>query len=290
MLNLTMFSLLALSQISCEKSEIEVKPQVTNQPNETKPPVSVGVWQNVFEDQFSDNLSKWELTNRPDYNSKSCMYSSSNPKIVSHDNKSCLELSASGTITFISGHVKSNYSFTPGKNEEYNVSASIKLSALDGSTPKNFADTYGAWPAFWTVNEPVWPTKGEIDIMEGYSFGGSARFASNLFYGTVVGDPLLGNSAEKKYANTEGWHTYQLNWKNLAGVVTLEVYLDAVKVATYTNSINSNLKLENFIGHNIILNLNVASDSGIFDNSKINLFTKTYMYVDWVKVEKRTIQ
>ncbi len=288
--SLILCSFLVVSQISCNKSDDSVERQVVDVPENVNPPVPTGTWQKVFEDEFAENLSKWELTNRSDYNSKKCFYSSSNPKITSHDSKSCLELSASGIGTFTSGHVKSIYSFTPAKNEEYSLSASIKLLALDGSTSKNFTDTYGAWPAFWTVNEPVWPTKGEINIMEAYSYGGSAVFASNLFYGTVVGSSLLGRTAEREFKNTEGWHTYKLNWKNIGGSVTIETYLDDVKIASYTNSINVNLKLEDFNTHNIIFNLNVGSDSAIFDSTKINLFSKTYMYVDWVKVEKRTIQ
>ncbi len=287
--NLIALSLLIVSQTSCEKSEIDVDSQTTNESGSANLSEKIGPWQLVLDDQFTTNLNNWNLTNRADYNSAKCFYSSSNPKIASLDSKSCLELSASGTTTFTSGHVKSKIAFSPGTNEEYSVQASIKMLAKSGTTFKGFAETYGAWPAFWTVNETAWPTKGEIDIMEAYSFGGTANYASNLFYGTATGANLLGSTAEKKYTNTEGWHTYKQSWKNLAGVVTVEIFLDGVKVSTYTNSINANLKLQNFNSHSVIFNLNVSSDTGIFDTTKINLFTKTYMYVDWVKIEKRTL-
>jgi hypothetical protein len=187
--------------------------------------------------------------------------------------------------------LKSNFTFKPAVNQEYHVSASIKLIAMSGSTYEGFSSTYGAWPAFWTVQETNWPVNGEIDIMEGYSFSGSTRFTSNLFYGTSAGNNLLGNSCTKQYTVSEGWHVYDQYWQNVNGAVTLTIKLDGATVSTYTNSINGNLKLQNFGPHNIMLNLNVGSNSnvGIFNNSLINLFSKTMMWVDYVTVDKRSL-
>ncbi len=290
LLKLITLSLVIISQTSCEKDEVDSQ-TINDEKAETLQ--RIGPWVETFVDGFDSGANigtNWEKTNRTDYNSSLCSYSSSNPKIASLDSRSCLELSASKTgSNYTSGHVKSFYSFQPGNNEEYRLRAYIKFLAKSGSTYKGFGETYGAWPAFWTTNESVWPTKGEIDILEAYSFAGPTRYASNLFYGTESLKNLLGNTAEKQYTNTEGWHTYQLRWKKKSGVATVEIYLDGNRVSSYDNSVNGNLKLENFDKHNVIFNLNVGSNTGIFDNSRINLFSNTYMYVDWVKVEKRTI-
>ena len=162
---------------------------------------------------------------------------------------------------------------------------------MNGSTYMDFTQTYGAWPAFWTVQETNWPTEGEIDIMEGYSYGNSANYASNLFYGTSTGNNQLGNTCQKPYAVTSGWHMYDEYWANNNGVVTVTIQLDGNTVSTYTNSINGNLKLQNFGPHNIILNLCVGSNSnlGIFNNNSINLYSKTMMWVDYVTVDKCTL-
>lgn len=259
----------------------------------TTPTVKDTAWARVFTDEFSTTASwtNWSRTQRFDYNSSLCSYLSSNAEIEIHDDLSCLVLTAvkNGGI-WNSGHVKSNYSFKPAKNTEYRTAAYIKLIALEGETYKGFAETYGLWPAFWTVQETSWPVNGEIDIMEGYSFAGTTRFASNLFYGTTANVNLLGTSCEKTYDVAEGWHLYEQYWKNVNGTVTITIKIDGVAVSTYTNSSNSKLALQNFGPHTIMLNLNVGCTTwAAFDNNLINVFTKSMMWVDYVTVDKRNI-
>jgi hypothetical protein len=255
----------------------------------------LGPWQRVLTDNFSNSgsLGAWQVTSRADYNSSICNYVPGAVSFGTEDGRGVMRLTATkiSATNYQSGHVKSNYSFKPAANEEYRVSASIKLIALNGSSYVGFASTYGAWPAFWTVQETSWPTKGEIDILEGYSYGGTTKFASNLFYGTTANQNQVGNSCESTWGNSEGWHMYDEYWKNVNGAVTVTIQLDGVTKATYTNARNSNLRLENFGPHNIIFNLAIGSNSnlGIFNNANINLYSKTMMWVDYVTVDKRTL-
>lgn len=284
-------SIVLFSQCSNDESP-EIIPTITTP---TEPPiVTDSIWTRVFTDEFSSgaSLNNWARTERYDYNSSLCSYVPANSTVATYENKSCLVLTAvkSGSI-WKSGHVKSNFSFKPTNNTEYKTSAYIKLIALNGSTYTNFANTYGLWPAFWTVQETNWPVNGEMDIMEGYSFAGTTKFASNLFYGTAANSNLLGTTCEKAYTLTEGWHLYEQYWKNENGVVTITIKVDDIEVASYSNASNTNLKLQNFGPHNIILNLNVGCTSwNAFNNNSINVFTKTMMWVDYVTVNKRTLK
>ena len=260
---------------------------------ETQP--VTGPWVRQLTDNFdgSGSLNNWQVTQRADYNSSICNYVSSAVSFGSEDSRTVMRLTATkiNSTNYQSGHVKSYYSFKPANNEEFRVSASIKLVAMNGSSYTGFASTYGAWPAFWTVQETAWPTKGEIDVLEGYSFGGSANFTSNTFYGTASGTNLLSNTCQRSWSNSEGWHMYDEYWKNVNGAVTVTVQLDGVTKATYTNASNGNLRLENFGPHNIILNVAIGSNSNlnIFNNNNINLYSKTMMWVDYVTVDKRTL-
>lgn len=281
---------------ACENEEVILEEASNDLENIEEINGKAGPWSRQFTDNFNTNgnLNKWERThNRADYNSSRCTYRNWNAEIASLDGRSCLRLQAyeSGNDSYESGHVKSNFDFHPERNEEYRLTARIKLIAKQGNNYKGFAETYGAWPAFWTVNERsnTWPTRGEIDIMEGYSFGNSARFASNLFYGENYLQNQLGTNAERGYNLGEGWHTYQQRWINRNGWVTVQIYVDGNRVASYNNNVDNDLELENFKDHNIIFNLNVGSDTGIFNNSRIDIFWNTYMYVDYVRLDKRSI-
>ncbi|MET4084035.1 hypothetical protein ABIB40_004009 [Pedobacter sp. UYP30] len=284
---IAMYAVVIIS-LSCKKSE-----NITKEETKVESPNTASKeWSRVFADDFSVNLNNWEKANRADYNSSRCIYDPNIPIIGNYDSKDVLVLTATADgSNYKSGLVKSNFSFKPTKNEEYRTSASIKLVALDGTTFKDFTQTYGAWPAFWTAQENKWPLQGEIDVVEAYSFGNYAKYASNLFYGSSAIKNQLGNTAEKKYEVSSGWHVYDEYWKNENGNVTVTIQLDGVTVSTYSNELNTNLKLQNFGAHNIIFNLNVGSNNsiGIFNNKLINLFSKTMMWVDYVTVDKRVL-
>jgi hypothetical protein len=263
---------------------------------------AVGSWQTVFSDYFNStgNLNKWNREQRKDNNSNICNYKTSNPQIMNKDNKSVLVITAKSVRTeYESGFLSSYFTFTPAVNEEYSTTANIKLIARDSANYRGFNETFGAWPAFWTAQGNLWPTKGEIDILEAYSMQGpSTSFKSNLFYGANVGVPELGNTCEKDFgAISEGWHKYEQIWKNQNGWVTVTIKLDGVTKHSYNNSINGNLKLQNFNNHTVNLNLNIFHtpsnnwDYHIFgtDKSKIKLFSETMMWIDDVVVKKRTI-
>ena len=152
----------------------------------------------------------------------------------------------------------------------------------------DFAETYGAWPAFWTVQGNRWPTYGEIDIVEGYTFGPeNPRYACNLIYGK--GRNVLGTTCERPYDVNEGWHVYDEYWANNNGDVSVTIVFDGDTIETYTNDANPKLKLENFGPHTIMLNLNIGDNYGIFDKKQINVFDQTMMLVDYVTVDKRNL-
>lgn len=280
--------------ISCDKDEAVLEESNTDFTSIT----SKAPWTNILIDEFNPGSNidaRWERTERLDYNSNLCMYRPWNISIQNLDNKSCLRLRSykvSGQNLWESGHVKSWTSFEPGNNEQVHVQVSAKIIAWQNGNPRGFAETYGVWPAVWTVQETAWPTQGEIDMMEAYSYGyyGGEKYASNLFYGYNEDESLLGQNAVRHYDNIgEGWHTYDMYWTNVKGNVYVDVLVDGTAVANYHNGIDPDLQLQNFGPHNVILNLNIGSKDGIFNNNAINVFWNTDMYVDFVRVKKTSI-
>ncbi|MBL3655845.1 glycoside hydrolase family 16 protein [Fulvivirga sediminis] len=295
--NLNPLVLLTLVLVmSCNKDEIAVKNIAVEQKPNLRMMTEAKSWTNILIDNFDpgSNLdANWQRTERLDYNSNLCMYRPWNASIANLDNKSCLRLrSYKKDNRWESAHVKSRVNFKPNYNEQVHVQVSAKVVAVENSTFKGFAETYGVWPAIWTVQENAWPVQGEIDIMEAYSYGyyGGEKYASNLFYGYNAGQSLLDQNAVRHYDYIgEGWHTYDMYWSNVNGSVYVDILVDGNQVANYHNGIDPDLRLENFGPHNVILNLNIGSNTGIFNNNAINVFWNTDMYVDYVRVQKTSI-
>lgn len=279
---------------SCTKQNLSETAYV--EPVNTVGTNAVGPWNTVFWDDFT-NTNQWTKANRKDYNSSYCTYASSAVTNGSVDGFSALIIKATKTATnaWQSGHVKSSFAFSPATNEEYHTTAKIKLLCYNGTTPVAYNTGYGCWPAFWHVNETNWPTNGEVDILEAFQFYNSTYSQSNVFYGTTKDNNQLSNTCERRYTSngypgytTSGWHTYDSYWANTNGVEKVTIKIDGVTITTYTNSIPY-LNLNNFNNHSLILNVAVGDTKTYIDESQINVRTSTQMWVDYVKVEKRTL-
>jgi hypothetical protein len=80
------------------------------------------------------------------------------------------------------------------------------------------------WPAFWAAGQPVWPTNGEIDVMEGFASSVGAHF---IYSGGNPGITVPGNWT--------GWHTYAAEWEP----DKITYYYDGVNVGQITTGITA---------------------------------------------------
>lgn len=166
----------------------------------------------------------------------------------------------------------SKYSFLYGR-----IEARIKMPSAEGT-----------WPAFWTMgNTGVWPTCGEVDIVE-YGAGKSpTTIMSNLIYKWMDGSTLStwNMTFKNGVTPTDGYHNYALEWD----ANSMKWYYDNALFAS-VNITPANLNA--YAGtnpfsqpHYPILNLAMGGSGGggIADD-----FTRDEMLVDYVRVSKLT--
>lgn len=274
-------------------------------------PTQRAAWRNVWTHNFN-SLHNFNKTTRFDYNSDICRYERNQVSIVGiGGSNKAVRIKAQWTGSrYKSGHIKSSNTqkYRPNNNQEYRFIAKIKLKGKNyKNQTRNFHYSSGAWPAFWTVDENKWPTKGEIDIMEGYSYGGNSskdKFASNIFYGRNEGSPSTRNTVNYYSGSVgNGYNTYEMRWGKKNNVETVKIYVNGSLKKTYRNSNSTGLNLNKFTRHNTIFNLNVGSNDGIFgnNNSRVTIGKKNanragsndikevIMWVDYFKIQRRSI-
>jgi beta-glucanase (GH16 family) len=287
---LGIFCLLVVSATGCEKS-------TSDQSADLNPPSKeVGfefneqelIDQNfvkVFEDDFSSiDQSKWTVWNGGAYNSELQLYRGQSLSIddgilvikskrESANGNTLPESGVTKHFDFTSGRIDSKFTFSASNtNPKVRFVARIQLPAGTGM-----------WPAFWT-NGDQWPTKGEIDIMEGV--GDAFSYQTDYFYGTKPGEFLNVDSLTMKTIPSQvnlstEFHIYEVIWEKNK----LTYLLDGVVVDTKTSTGPGGEYIPSFFGkdHHVTLNLAVGGEMFGKDLDPDEIQPGT-MYVDWLKI------
>ncbi len=235
----------------------------------------------VFVDEFEtfDSSSWTKETHEAGWvNQELQSYHPSFVRVGKDGDKSVLIISAerkNGKI--ISGRVnsKGKKSFKYGR-----VEASIKLPATAN----------GLWPAFWFMgdNDKLWPSCGEIDLMEMGDADGIASGETERRVNTAIhfGEDQASHHQEYYAASVSDslqdgeYHTYAMDWSQ----EEIKVSIDGVHFKSFDISANPYFH-DNFY---VLFNLAVGGAfTGITEMAgitAINEGEKVSMYVDWIKI------
>jgi beta-glucanase (GH16 family) len=289
------FVLLAISSIvtSCQREEskpaLETGETLSARPPQTPPAITHGIcdhdlvestlsgWTKIFEDNFSADLSNWNIWEGGAYNNELQMYQHENLQIA-NDNLviNAVKETVTGpttpsdatakTFNYTSGRIESKTNFSASPNSpKVRMSARIKLSS-----------GYGMWPAFWSYGDP-WPTQGEIDILEARGQE-DKKYQTNYFYGKTANRNLVRGA--EGFVTTDVslqtcYHVYEMVWSQNS----LQFYFDGQLVKTNTGGYVPNL-----FGKQERITLNLAVGGNFFSNFDPSQIQTGSMYVDWVKV------
>lgn len=286
-LSLLFFAFIAFQLIGCEKdSSTQQEPIVEEEEFDLDENLLIAQgYTKVFGDDFSSDFSLWNVWTGGAYNNELQYYQQANMELANgilkiHAKKQTVvgnTLPGSGdnsTFGYTSGRIESKFEVAPTPSaKKVRMSARIRLP-----------EGYGMWPAFWSYGNP-WPTKGEIDILEGTG-PDMTKYITNYFYGPTAGTAVTNDAFTVDVVSagvdlSKAFHVYELIWSQNS----LIFLLDGRQVATKIASEEGNGYIPMLFGkpQNVILNLAVGG--GIFgpsfDATKVETGT---MQVDWVKV------
>jgi beta-glucanase (GH16 family) len=234
-------------------------------------------WTKVFDEDFSTDLSKWNVWYGGAYNNELQLYQAANLTL----NSGILSIAAkkeskSGPVTPGSSTTKT-FGFTSGRIESKTLfSANTSIPKVRFSARIKLPSGNGMWPAFWTYGDP-WPTQGEIDILEAKGQE-PTKFYTNYFYGTTAGTNLVSNSTSTITSSTSlqtCWHVYEMVWS----ATKLEFYLDGKLIETKTGTY-----IPSIFGKQEKITLNLAVGGNFFTGLVTSKIVTGTMLFDWVRV------
>ncbi|MFS4491298.1 family 16 glycosylhydrolase [Maribacter sp. 2308TA10-17] len=244
-------------------------------------------WELVWEDNFNEGLSDWNVWEGGAFNEELQLYREDNLYV----DKGYLFIeqlremasgatnpfdTANKSFNFTSGRIETKELYNPSLQGTLRIAARIKLPAGEG-----------LWPAFWSYGDP-WPTQGEIDIVE-FRGGKTNELVTNFFYGTQANTPLT-NSSITTYTHDAGidltteFHVFDMVWSQNSLVVSL----DGVEIRTFTT--DEFQYIDDLFNKNEKVVLNLAVGGAFFNGMNLNaaeIPDKSYLIVDWVKIYKQ---
>lgn len=291
--NLAVGAIMFAVFLSCNKQTLTTPQLLSNagKPVPTTPPPSPTIcdynfdetallnsgWTKTFEDDFSTDLSKWNVWTGGAYNNELQHYQAPNLQLV---NGSLVITAKKETVTgqtTQSDATQKTFNYTSGRIEcKTAVSANATTPKVRMVARIKLAAGYGMWPAFWSYGDP-WPTQGEIDFVEARGQE-PTKYQTNYFYGKTANRNLV--RGQEGYITADAnltacYHVYEMEWAQNS----LTSYLDGKVVETKSGGY-----IPSLFGKNERITLNLAVGGDFFTNLdplKINPGT---MYVDYVKV------
>lgn len=301
---LAILLLLPFMQSSCSSDETFSNPPPTK-PSE---PENTGDYELVWEENFEGtklNTNIWnvELVKNP-ANNEYQEYKAENISLGQEptSKKNCLIITAkketSGSRFYTSGRLNTmkKAAFKYGR-----IDASIKLPKTGN----------GLWPAFWMKGNDndvaVWPSCGEIDIMEMGHVDGISKKVADRYHGAAChwgpSNALLKSVGKKSTLNyslqDDKFHLYTLIWDDQFIRVYVDLDQNPKQQPLFEfNHKNNENQASKFFNKEfyILLNLAVGGDyTGIKGNDNIDKITalnaannyEAKMYVDFIKVYQR---
>lgn len=237
-------------------------------------------WKKAFEENFSADLSQWNIWQGGAFNNELQLYQASNLALVDGS----LVITAKNEPAAVTGPTSpfdskpKSFQYTSGRIEcKTNVSANTETPKVRMVARIKLPAGYGMWGAYWSYGDP-WPTQGEIDMVEARGQE-PAKYQTNYFYGRARNKNLVRNA--EGYITTNGdltacYHVYEMIWEKN----TLTSYLDGVPVEQKSGGY-----IPNLFGKTERITLNLAVGGDFFPNlDPARIVSEGRMYLDYVKV------
>lgn len=234
-------------------------------------------WTKVFEDNFTTDLSKWDIWTGGAFNNELQYYQAANLQIVDGALAIIVKKETATGATTPYDPTQKTFNYTSGRIEcKTNVSANAAAPKVRMSARIKLPAGTGMWPAFWSYGDP-WPTQGEIDFLEARGQE-PTKYQTNYFYGKTANRNVVRNATGYITADadlTTCYHIYEMEWAQNS----LTSYLDGQVVEVKTGGY-----IPDLFGKTERITLNVAVGGNFFTNLDLTKIQPGTMYVDWVKV------
>lgn len=234
-------------------------------------------WTKKFDEDFSGDLSSWNIWTGGAYNNELQYYQAANLQL----NNGILSIAAKRETvtgaTLPTDPTPKSFDFTSGRIEsKINFSASSTTPKVRMMARLKLPTGYGMWPAFWSYGDP-WPTQGEIDIMEARG-NEPFTYSTAYWYGRRAGINIASNTegiVVSDISLTDCWHVYEVIWEKNSLTFSLDGKVVVVKTGGW---------IPNFYRKTERMTLNLAVGGGFFGNPDPSLIETGIFQADWVKV------